>query len=480
MEKTKRVNSTLLATLFFISALISSSVFASQNIVIVDDYPSIQDAVDALTPGATLWFNSGTYNTSGISISVAGVHVTGGANVTLRSTSAAAILNIAGANSKVSGLTFDLNDSAQFGIEASGANFKAYDNYLHNGYNSSSIAAIYYNNGAGPAWIQNNKILDMDADVIGSNGDGNGSARGIRVRVSSLANAGSIFISGNTIDLIKGREGDGIHVYSDTPLSEAKIFIENNHIKDVNRRAIKIQAQHVVARGNIHTNTLSSVQLSNAKAVIEALQENVEIIDNVIDASLFPNGIVTSRSNCTIANNSITAPVSTSGTRAIHVTTTTGPLRNFSITGNRIKNPAGATIELSEGSGYLVANNLIDVGNIDGSYGIRLNSVKNSTIANNLAFSTTNRITYTIELKTNSDNNVVIGNNAQFPANSGNYLAVLVTSGAGSLITNNTSNCSSYDTISGPDRVSNRIFNNVNVGVAGDTKNGNNGAAPSS
>lgn len=472
---------TSLTTLFLIllSALIGSQVIAAQNIIVVDDYPTVQDAVNALTPGATLWFNNGIYNTSGIAITTSGVHVTGGANATLRSTANAAILKISGDNSKVSGLIFDLNDLARFGIEANGANFKAYDNYLHNGYNGTSIAAIFYNNGVGPAWIQNNKIYDIDAPVGGNNGDGNGAARGIRVRVSSLADASSIFISGNNIELIKGREGDGIHVYSDTPLSNAKIFIENNHIKDVNRRAIKVQAQNTIVQGNIHTNTLPLSELGNARAVIESLQENVQIIDNVVNASLFPNGIVASRSNSTISDNMISAPLVNSATRAIHITTIGDPLQHVVVTGNRIKNPAGTAIDLSAGSGYLVTNNSFNMESIDGSYGIRLTSVTNSTISNNLAFSNTNRLTYLVELKSNSDNNIVVGNNAQFPATGGNYAAVMVTSGQKSLITNNVSNCSTFNTIFETDPpTTNQIFNNINS--ADNTKNGNKGAGPSS
>lgn len=478
-----RARASSLFTGLFALAQFTSVAFANQNIVVVDNPQinplAIEQAVAALADGDTLWFNAGTYDTAGITLTHSGVHVTGSSNATLRSTSGSPILKLTGANSKVSGLTLDLNHSARIGIEANGANFKAYDNYVHGGYHVGGNYGIYYNDGPGPAWIQNNKIRDLSAPTSGIDGETPGTARGILVKVSSLADAESIFITGNSIDSISGREGDGIQVYIDTDPSEAHIFIENNHIRDVNRRAIKVQTKNVVVRGNVHTNTLSSNELRGV-AVIDALAENVEIIDNVVDASLFPAGIQSNAGNCTIANNAITAPISTSSTSAIYIKKEGLPLRNFSITGNRIKNPSRVAIRLSEGSGYLVANNVIDAGAIDGVAGIQLSSVRDSTISNNMAFSATNKITYLVELLVNSDNNTIIGNNARFPPGGDTYGAVKLGGGIGSLVKGNTSQCATFDTITGTDKFKNIVFDNVNfgarnsAGIYGDTRNGNN------
>ena len=107
--------------------------------------------------------------------------------------------------------------------------------------------------------ITDNYITNLNAYGDGSYGDGDGMARAVAFD-STVALTKPILISDNIIDTVIGEEGDAISIMSagGGNYYDANVFITGNHIRDFNRRGIKIKFNSAVVSNNTFHNTWTS------------------------------------------------------------------------------------------------------------------------------------------------------------------------------------------------------------------------------
>lgn len=213
--------------------------------------------------------------------------------------------------------------------------------------------------------IQDNTIENIDSRTNNVIGDNTGASRGILL--TDKTNSNAVYpsrIIDNHISNIIGEEGDAIQVlfYNGTAgeiFSAAFAEVKGNTIFNANRRAIKIQASHVVVSDNKHFNTLTDVP--NAANLIDVLNAHyVSIENNQIDAGKGFMGISAQGSggvvldNITISGNVIRG---SNERDAIYV----DQITDSSIDNNVIYNGRRA-IALGNADGVSVKNNIVMAG----------------------------------------------------------------------------------------------------------------------
>lgn len=219
--------------------------------------------------------------------------------------------------------------------------------------------------------IRGNRISDVSATGDTTIGNNNGAARAITVTGGGGDATAPSYITGNTIDGIRGEEGDAIHVaFGADPADRGRVWIRDNIITNVTRRAIKLQSSDVDVRGNTYRHTDAAPAQPSALIDVQ-YSDDVTVTSNDLDATYFMGIQVTGRTDnlcerIRITGNRITG--STTGT-GIPITYT----RDLTVTGNTVRDGlAGITIGAS--ARVVVSDNILTGGGSTSSYGISISA----------------------------------------------------------------------------------------------------------
>ena len=240
--------------------------------------------------------------------------------------------------------------------------------------------------------ITDNYITNLNAYGNGAYGDGNGMARAIAFD-SSVAMTKPILISDNVIDTIIGEEGDAISVMSATGGNyfTANVFITGNHIKDFNRRGIKIKFNSAVVSNNTFYNTWTSSPTA-PQAIIDMDRGEKHIISGnkfINTEYMHQIKIQTSGSekvnNVVINNNIITQISGATSSTLIYVKPSSQGDKgtNITVKGNSFDVPgfSNQCIQVNRAENVIVADNTGITSS--GATGVNLVSVDNSINNNN-------------------------------------------------------------------------------------------------
>lgn len=256
---------------------------------ITDDSDAIQAMLDSSYTDVSL--RNGVYRiTKGLISSLEGRTIrTEGATI-LADSEDITVLTVTGKNNFIS-VDINGNNKAAIGVLVTNGGCDISNCRIKNLYgNTKGSCGIRAETSEGVN-IYNNKIKNIDATSNSTIGDNIGSARAILITASIDATEIS-FIKDNFIDNVLGEEGDAIQVLfydnqDNSKFLKGLTIIENNTIKNCNRRAIKIQASDVDVLKNKHINTLTVDQLNAAFLIDTINSDNVRIIGNNLDAKLF-------------------------------------------------------------------------------------------------------------------------------------------------------------------------------------------------
>ena len=243
--------------------------------------------------------------------------------------------------------------------------------------------------------ITDNYITNLNAYGDGSYNDGNGMARAIAFD-SSVAMTKPILISDNVIDTVIGEEGDAISIMSATGGSyfTANVFITGNHIRNFNRRGVKIKFNSAVVSNNTFYNTWTSSPtapqavidmdrgekhiISGNKFINTEYMQQIKIQVNTSDGDEKVNNVV-------INNNIITRIGSGTSNTLIYVKPSTQGDKgtNITIKGNSFDVPGYSSqcIQVNRAKNVIVADNTGITSS--GATGVNLVSVDNSIDNNN-------------------------------------------------------------------------------------------------
>lgn len=432
---------------------------------VTDDTAAIQAAVNSTS--MKVYINDGTYKiTSTISSTIPGKELCGtGATIKAETAADSVMLSVGGASSKISGIVFDGNNKAKHGVYISAGGCKVTENTIKNLYSATTNALGVFAETNQGVFVTDNKFSNINSLSNSQTGDAQGASRAVLLS-STLAAVNSSVISGNQIDTIIGEEGDAIQIlFNDgvsLPFLDAKTLVENNHIKDFTRRAVKVQASGVRVVKNKVENSLPIEVLGNAVCGI-----------NVIA------GI-----NCDIDGNDITLPLAFGGIQVSGSGSTY--CENIKISNNRI-NLGGSVscIYLERTANSCVMNNII----ADGIQAIGANNSSNVYIAGNTftggsagqvdisilatcsAFVIKNNIAVSGSrdwmLYSRAPNSIVIGNTNIRTV--GGVVRAFSTA-ANTVYESNTNNSSTYTIYAGAsdvDWVNQIALNSVNMGTGG-------------
>ena len=240
--------------------------------------------------------------------------------------------------------------------------------------------------------ITDNYITDLNAYGDGSYNDGNGMARAVAFD-STVALTKPILISDNVIDTVIGEEGDAISVMSAAGGNyyNANVFITGNHIKDFNRRGIKIKFNSAVVSNNTFYNTWTSSPTA-PQAVIDMDRGEKHIISgNKFINTEYMNQIKIQTSgsekvnNVVINDNIITQISGATSSTLIYVKPSSQGDKgtNITVKGNSFDVPgfSNQCIQVNRAENVIVADNTGITSS--GATGVNLVSVDNSINDNN-------------------------------------------------------------------------------------------------
>lgn len=273
-----------------INSLTDTNVIDAKGDGTTDDTVALQAWLDI--PGKNKILRNGVYRvTSGLISTEEGRTIkTEGATI-LADGNEIVALTVTGDNNKIS-VKVNGNNKAAVGVLVLDASLcEVTDCRIENLYPKARSARGIDIYTSGGSFVANNFIRNVNSTANAIIGDDRGSARGISVHSESKATQPNTVIN-NYIETIIGEEGDGIHFlfYDNTgaPFLDSMGTIRGNTIKNVNRRAIKVQANDCEISENKHINTLPLDELPRASALIGVINsKDVVIKDNTLDARYF-------------------------------------------------------------------------------------------------------------------------------------------------------------------------------------------------
>lgn len=276
-----------------------------------DDTAALQAWLDA--PGPVRRLHDGTFRiTTGLTSNEAGRSIICDGAKILADAPDATVLTITGDDCRVS-VNIDGANTAAWGIHATGSRTTITDSTIENLHSTTGPCNGIRVTSLGGSTIRGNLLRDIVSVGNTETGDVNGASRAIVITsTEGSATAGTV-VDSNVIERVGGEEGDAIHVSFNSGGRDARTRITGNVIRDVSRRAIKIQASGVHVSGNTYEHP--GEPPSNPSALIDVQYVNdCEIIGNTLDAAHF---------------------------MAIQITgTTEAPVQRITVTGNRLN---GAT-----------------------------------------------------------------------------------------------------------------------------------------
>jgi len=341
---------------------------------VTDDTAAIQAALNSTA--TSVYFPTGSYRIANngitsdpaITSSVANRRIFGDGIITATSQVKRA-LGITGNNTTVS-LHFDGN------LNIGTAIYVTADNPVITGCRISNLDGkttwqgvgvhLNFNGRDTTALVSNNVIRNLQGVGDGISGNGIGMQRAVLVATDQNCTK-QVLITGNTIDMVEGEEGDSIVVSAGTASSPLTIpvVISNNTVNLWTRRAVKIAANGVTVTNNTFSN--------DRTAALDSLQRAVDITggnDITVQGNVFANCKYQSQiaaflnapqtgSNFLISGNSVYG-LGAETTSDIFVFRTYGA--NVNISGNSIICPNYATIaaiDVTETDKVIIANNTV-------------------------------------------------------------------------------------------------------------------------
>lgn len=333
---------------------------------VTDDTAALQAWLDA--PGPVRRLHDGTYRiTAGLTSAEPGRQIVCDGATILADAPEATALTVAGDDSHVR-VTIDGANTAAWGVHATGARIEiGFSDISRLRSETGAANGIRVTNGGG-SHVHHNRISDVHAVGNATGGDANGASRAIVITGDGDA-TGNHLVDANIIEQITGEEGDAIHV-SLSGGAYARTRVTGNIIRDVSRRAVKVQASGVHVGGNVYEH--HGPPPSNGTALIDVQYvHDCEVVANTLDASLFPMGVQvtgTPESRClrtSVNRNTIT------GTDDTAYGITAMRCADFSATGNLVRGTVGP-VRLSGVSGALVEGNTIRGGAAGFNVGIKI------------------------------------------------------------------------------------------------------------
>ena len=380
-----------------------------------DDTSDIQSALDALdannNPYKAIYFPTGDYRiTSSLTSSVDGRKIYGEGSITATADVDKAII-------------FNSSDYVELSLNCKGNNYirvfaqfnNCLDPHIHHcrvrdlqspndGTGGKAIAFELFNgkdaNGNDNVnlavdtgvKITDNYITNLNAYGDGAYNDGDGMARAIAFD-SSVAMTKPILISDNVIDTVIGEEGDAISIMSATGGSyfNANVFITGNHIRNFNRRGVKIKFNSAVVSNNTFYNTWTSSPAA-PQAVIDMDRGEKHIISgNKFINTEYMHQIKIQTAgdekvnNVVINNNIITQISGATSSTLIYVKPSSQGDKgtNITVKGNSFDVPGftNQCIQVNRAENVIVADNTGITSS--GATGVNLVSVDNSIDDNN-------------------------------------------------------------------------------------------------
>lgn len=255
---------------------------------ITDDTKALQAWLDA--PGKNKVLKNGVFKiTSGLRSSEAGRTIKTDGAVIIADTANMIMLTVTGEQSIVS-VDLNGNNKAAGGILILGDGCQVQNSKIDNIYGSNQTAFGIKAQTSNGVLIEQSTIKNIRGTKNGKFGDNIGASRAILVTSKEAASKPNI-IRNNSIDGVTGEEGDAIQFLfnnGQVTFLNAQGMIENNMIKNCNRRAIKVQASNVKILNNTHINTLSKDDLPHAANLIDIIHSNFIIVQgNKLDATFF-------------------------------------------------------------------------------------------------------------------------------------------------------------------------------------------------
>lgn len=234
--------------------------------------------------------------------------------------------------------------------------------------------------------IHHTRISDVHSTGNGTIGDGPGASRAITIAGTGGPATGNNIIDTNILERITGEEGDAIHlVFDPSPAVDAKARITGNIIRDVSRRAVKLQAGGVVVANNVYEHDGAAPTAPSALIDVQYASD-CDVTGNVLDARHFTGIQVTGTAadpaaRTTITGNRVTGSGATVyGINAIYCT-------DLVIGGNTVRDAIGP-IRAEHVAGLIVEGNTLRGGD-PGAFTVGIKVVANCTkavVRGNVAF----------------------------------------------------------------------------------------------
>ena len=215
-------------------------------------------------------------------------------------------LNISGDNNTIS-VNVDGKDKIRIGINIDGRNNTVTGCSVSNIYSTSDMACGINSRQNGNTVISGNAITNVTSVGNDVGGDNSGASRGIRITGLST-NDGFTLIKDNSVFNVLGEEGDAIHLNARNQ-TEMEVVVDNNHIYNFSRRAIKIQASNTRITNNKIENYLDYVGLMRTidiQSVHKTVVDNNEIIVDYVSCFGVTGTETVEVLDTTITNNKVT------------------------------------------------------------------------------------------------------------------------------------------------------------------------------
>lgn len=251
------------------SYVINVKDFGAKGDGITDDTTAIQNAINSLNAGCTLFIPTGVYLVNDIiTVNKQNIKITGNKAILKANSNKNVLFQIVGQNISIDGMIFDGSNNVYVGIAVL-ANSKfitirnaEIKNIYSTMYNTNiPTAGIRIYGNCSNITITDCYIHDVTAEPNSIVGDVAGTSRGILILPNTTAGEDvttNVIISGCVIENIyTSEDADGIGVLNSILNKNVNVIIASNKFRNCAKRAVKIMAPGVIVKDNIIYNDFS-------------------------------------------------------------------------------------------------------------------------------------------------------------------------------------------------------------------------------